>query len=121
MKRKGSIIVSNISAVANEQGKKSDCRNSDEVSEVVNSHNAAIQYCYQRELKRNPDLKGKLVVRFVINPSGKVKDVKIISSTINNPRVERCVVNRIRRWDDFGAIDPAKGDATFRQVYTFGY
>ena len=121
VKRKGSIVVSNISAVADERGVKSDSRNSDDVSEIVNSHNAAIQYCYQRELKRNPTLKGKLVVRFTIAPNGKVKKVDIVSSTINNPRVERCVVNRILRWDDFGAIDPAKGDAVFRQVYTFGY
>ena len=119
--RKGSIVVSSISAVENEDGLRSDSRNSDDVSEVVNSHNNAIQYCYQRELKRNPSLKGKLVVRFLIKPNGKVSEVTMISSTLNNPRVERCVVNRIKRWDDFKAIDPLKGDAVFRQVYTFGY
>lgn len=121
VKRKASIVVSEISSVANEEGIKSDGRNSDEVSEVVNKHNDAIQYCYQRELKRNPSLKGKLVVRFTIAPNGKVKEVTLISSTLNNSWVDRCVINRIHRWDDFGAIDPVKGDAVFRQVYTFGY
>ena len=84
-------------------------------------NNSAIQYCYQRELKRDPNLKGKIVVRFTIDISGKVRIVNIISSTLNNARVERCVVSRIQRWDDFGAIDASKGSESFRQVYTFGY
>lgn len=121
IKRQGNIVVEEVSSMADESGVKSESRNADAVSEVINSHNSSIQYCYQREIKQNPDLKGKLVIRFTITPEGKVKDVKILSSTLDNPRIEQCVVSRIARWDDFGAIDPSKGDATFRQVYTFGY
>ncbi len=121
VKRQGNLVVEKVSSIADERGIKSESRDPDKVSEVVNRHNSSIQYCYQRELKQNPDLKGKLVVRFTITPEGKVGDVKLISSTLNIPRIERCVVSRIRRWDDFGQIDPSKGDATFRQVYTFGY
>lgn len=121
MKRTGNIVLEDVSEVADERGIKSESRHSDEVSEVVNRHNSSIQYCYQRELKQNPDLKGKLVVRFTISPDGTVKDVKIVSSTLNSSSIERCVISRIKRWDDFGAVDASKGDATFRQVYTFGY
>jgi len=121
IQRSHQIVLEQVSEVADERGVKTQSRDADQVSEVVNRHNASIQYCYQRELKQNPDLKGKLVVRFTIDPSGSVKDVKVISSTLNSPSIERCVISRIKRWDDFGAIDPAKGDATFRQVYTFGY
>ncbi len=121
VKRKGTIVVSKVSAIEGSDGVKAESRNPDDVSAIVNKHNSAIQYCYQRELKRNPNLKGKLVVRFTIAPSGKVKIVNIISSTLNNARVERCILERIKRWDDFGVIDPAKGNAVFRQVYTFGY
>jgi len=119
--RKGNIVVEQVSRIADERGIKSESRDSDKVSEVINRHNSSIQYCYRRELKQNPDLKGKLVIRFTVTPAGTVKDVKLISSTLNNPRIERCVIMRIKRWDDFGQIDPARGDATFRQVYTFGY
>lgn len=121
IQRTGNIVVEQVSEIADERGIKSESRNSDKVSEVINRHNSSIQYCYQRELKQNPDLKGKLVVRFTITPEGKVGDVKVISSTLNSPSIERCVISRIKRWDDFGAIDPSKGEATFRQVYTFGY
>lgn len=96
-------------------------RDQDAVSVVVQSHNAAIQFCYQRTLKRNPNLKGKIVVRFTIAPQGSVSQATILSSTLNNSSVESCIVSRIQRWNDFGAIDPSKGDTTIRQVYTFGY
>ena len=104
-----------------EDGKATGSRDRDAVAAVVTRHNSAIQFCYQKEVRRNPNLKGKLVVRFVITPQGSIASVNIISSTLNNPAVESCIVERIMRWDDFGAIDPAKGNTTFRQVYTFGY
>ena len=99
----------------------SGARDLNQVSAVVNNHSAAIQYCYERELKRHPGLKGKCAIRFTITPEGKVVNPTILSSTLNSESVERCVLSRISRWDDFGSIDPSFGNATFRQVYTFGF
>lgn len=91
------------------------------VSEVVFSHNSAIQYCFERELQSNPDLRGKIVIRFTITPAGTVINPEIISSTLNSKHVERCILSRVSLWNDFGAIDAELGNAVFRQVYTFGY
>ncbi len=88
---------------------------------VVSSHNAAIQYCYQRELKRNSELKGEIRVRIVVSPRGSVDSVNVLSSTIKNPVVEDCVTGRIKRWNDFGASDPLKGKVAIKQTYVFGY
>jgi len=121
LKRSGDLIVSSASPVEGGPGAKAGSRDPDAVSAIVNKHNSAIQYCYQRALRRNPDLKGKLVVRFTITPEGRVKNVEVVSTTLTDKSVIDCVVSRIRRWSDFGAIDPSKGDATFRQVYAFGY
>ena len=96
-------------------------RDANAVRSVVEAHSPAIEYCYNRELKRNPDLKGKIVVKFTITPAGKVINPKIILSTLNSESVERCILSRISRWDDFGKIDPSLGNATYRQVYTFGF
>jgi len=104
-----------------EDGKATGSRDRDAVAAVVARHTSSIQFCYQREIKRNPNLRGKLVVRFVITPQGTIESVAVIASTLNNPTIESCIVERIKRWDDFGAIDPSKGNTTFRQVYTFGY
>ena len=100
---------------------KSGGRSAESVLAVINSHKAAIEYCYQRALRTNPNLKGKISVRFVIHPDGSVGKVSVVESTLNNSGVERCIVSKIRRWRDFGPVDPSKGDAIFRQDYIFGY
>ncbi len=96
-------------------------RDINNVSSIVYAHSAAIQYCYERELDRRPNLKGKVAIRFTIRPNGRVVDPEIISSTLDSKSVERCILSRVSRWDDFGSIDPELGDASFRQVYTFGF
>ncbi|MDZ7289718.1 MAG: TonB family protein [candidate division KSB1 bacterium] len=123
VQRSGGLEVGNDEPLIEEtaDGKAIGSRDREAVAAIVAKHTSAIQYCYQRELKRNPNLKGKLVVRFVITPQGTVASVTIVSSTLGNSTVENCIVERIKRWDDFGAIDPSKGNTTFRQVYTFGY
>ena len=113
-------MVISDSKVEAESGKSAG-RDPESVMAVVNSHRSAIEYCYQRALRKNPNLKGKISVRFIISPSGSVKDVKILASTLNDPSVERCIISKIKSWRDFGPIDPAKGDAVFRQDYIFGY
>ncbi len=104
-----------------DEGGGSGGRSQDAVAAIVARHTAAIQSCYQSEVRRTPELKGKIVVRFVITPQGTVESATVVSSTLNNPRVEKCVISRILRWDDFGAVAPDKGTTTIRQVYTFGY
>lgn len=90
------------------------------ISKVVSSHKKAIQDCYKQVLKNQPNLKGRMEVRFDIDPSGKVVSAEITSSTINHPKIERCVLNRIRRWNDFGPCDPKLGTMTFKIPYNFG-
>ncbi len=96
-------------------------RNADDIQAVVVKHNKSVQYCYDRQLRRNPDLKGKIVVRFTISPQGSVTKVEVVSSTVKNRQVERCVVNRIRKWNDFGEVEASVGNTVIRQTYAFGY
>ncbi len=100
---------------------KTGSRDINHVNAVILSHNASIQYCYERQRKERPGLKGKLVVRFTIAPIGKVIDAQIISSTLNDIAVEQCILSRIWRWDDFGVVDAGIGNTTVRQTYSFGY
>jgi len=120
LSRSGELIVEAPSEIGG-VGRKSIYRSPDAIHEVLLSHVPAVRYCYERELKRNPELKGKIVVKITVAPDGSVNEAEIVSSTMNNERVERCILARIRLWKDFQAIDPKEGDVTFRQVYTFGY
>jgi len=100
--------------------KKGMVRNADHVTRVVNSHNRAIQDCFKQVLKNDPGLKGKVVVRFSVTPYGQVSSVSIVSSTIDDADMLRCIVSRISRWSDFGECDPSIGEMSYRQTYVFG-
>jgi len=58
----------------------------------------AMQGCYERELKRNPSLKGKIVVRFSILPSGRSGEIDFEQNTLGDEAVTSCVRSVIRGW-----------------------
>ncbi|MHB8877849.1 MAG: TonB family protein [Myxococcaceae bacterium] len=68
------------------------------LARYVKQRKSAIQNCYERELKRNPSLRGKVVVRFSITPSGRASDIEIEENTLGNDAVASCVRTVIRTW-----------------------
>ena len=48
-------------------------------------------------LATDPNLKGKVVVRFVIDATGKVTAASIASSTVSSPKLEACLLKTIKR------------------------
>lgn len=67
------------------------------IDAVIKRHMNQIRYCYQRELTKNPGLKGKLVIKFVIAKDGSVSSANTKSSSLNNASAENCVVSRFLR------------------------
>ena len=65
------------------------------ISGVVQRRLGAIKSCYERELKGNPALAGKIVLQFTIQESGRVGDVKIVSDSTGEPNVAKCMVTQI--------------------------
>jgi hypothetical protein len=50
------------------------------VERTINASSAKMQACYGLGLAKNPNLAGKIVVRFVIGPKGRVTDVMAVSA-----------------------------------------
>ena len=103
-------------------------RDRDRIREIVLAHSPAIQDCYRRQLKGNAALKGKVSVRFTVNPLGHIREVEIVKSEmavdgvpVPLQQMEECILAKIRKWRDFGQVDDSQGDVTFRQTYNFGY
>ncbi len=117
--RKGSIKMALDAARVSGKGSKAANRGSDELSRVINSHNDAIEYCYKKESKLNPNLKGDIQVEFTIGYNGRVKAVRIVRSSMRSKNVESCISGRIRGWR-FKPIDKSEGDVKVRQKYIFG-
>ncbi len=113
------VPMSESSRAATAQA-RAKSRSAQDVMRVVQSHTRALQDCYKQELRHAPNISGKVTVRFVVDPDGNVKEVSLVSSTLNSPRMEECIINRIKRWRDFPPCDPSVGDKTYRQSFSFG-
>ena len=67
-----------------------------QIRRVILRQKGAYQHCYEQELQRHRGLKGKVELYININGQGKVSLARVDSSSINNARVERCILRRIR-------------------------
>lgn len=65
---------------------------------VVNRNIARIRFCYDTQLRRNPNLTGKLIVSFEIKGSGRVSDVEIKSRKFKGTYLDTCVTSAIKTW-----------------------
>lgn len=57
---------------------------------------------YNRARRNNPNLKGKIILEITIAPSGKVTNIKIVSSELNDSKLESGLLKRIKGFN-FGA------------------
>ncbi len=71
---------------------------SDAIAKVVRSRMRMVQDCYERELKRDPSLAGKIEIEFTIDDEGRVVDAVISSNKMGSDAVGECIVSRLRRW-----------------------
>lgn len=87
-------------------------RSREEIELVFDKNKGAIFALYNRALRRNPSLEGKLVLRLTIDPNGVVSFCEIISSELGDEELERKLVQRVKlfRFDakDVEAITTTK-------------
>ena len=72
-------------------------RNEQSVMSVVNSRMGRITWLYEKYLKRQPGLAGKVTIEFTIAANGFVTSVKILESTVDHPKLENDLVGLVRR------------------------
>jgi hypothetical protein len=68
------------------------------ITAVIRRNMNQVRYCYQRELTKDPDLAGRVMVKFVIARDGTVSSATTVSSTMNNAAVESCINQRFMRF-----------------------
>ena len=69
-----------------------------QIQRVIRLHENEIRHCYNVALLKDKKLTGKVTTTFLINPDGTVDKALIAESTLNNPEVEQCIVDRIEKW-----------------------
>ena len=70
-------------------------RSREEIELVFDKNKGAIFALYNRALRMDPSLEGKLVLRLTIAPSGEVTACEVVSSELGDPDLERKLVQRV--------------------------
>ena len=73
-----------------------NARTLEELTLVFDKYKGALQNIYQRALRKDPTLQGKVVFEITINSAGKVIKCRIISSELNSKSLERRLVSRVK-------------------------
>jgi outer membrane biosynthesis protein TonB len=84
------------------------------VSKEVRARIGAIKGCYERALKRNPNLSGKVKVRWTITAAGTVSAVEIEEDSLGDGEVSSCIKGLVSRWRF-----PAPSGGSVDVVYPF--
>ena len=81
----------------------------EQIDRVVRANQAAIKYCFEVEMQRQPKLEGAVHMNWRIDMTGRVSVVKVAKTTLSNARVEGCMSRQIKRWvfpkPDGGEVD----------------
>jgi outer membrane biosynthesis protein TonB len=77
-------------------------RTDEEIQIVFDRYKASLYRLYNRELRRDPTLQGKMILRLTIEPDGSVSFCQLQSTDMNAPDLSAQVVYRVKTFD-FGA------------------
>ena len=77
-------------------------RTDEEIQIVFDRYKAALYRLYNRELRKDPTLRGQIVLRLTIEPDGSVSFCQLQTSDMDAPALADQVVSRVQTFD-FGA------------------
>lgn len=80
----------------NSDGAGGAARSEEEIRKIMEQHKGAIYSIYNRALRQNPALQGKMVVKIVIDPSGRIVEASMVSSELGDSALEGRILQRIK-------------------------
>jgi len=92
-------------------------RTDEEIQIVFDRYKAALYRIYNRELRKNPTLQGKLVLKLTIETNGKVSACSLESSDMDAPGLEKKIVARVKKFN-FG---PKEGVPAITILYPIDF
>ena len=83
-------------------------RSREEIERVFDANKGRIYTLYNRALRENPALQGKVVLKLTIAPDGRVTFCEVVSSELNDPELERGLVQRVLQFqfEARGDVEP---------------
>ena len=92
-------------------------RTDEEIQIVFDRYKSALYRIYNRQLRSNPTLQGKMVLRLTIEPDGAVSACKVESSDMDSPTLESQIVGRVLKFN-FG---PKEGVPAITILYPIDF
>ncbi|MER2559764.1 MAG: AgmX/PglI C-terminal domain-containing protein [Myxococcaceae bacterium] len=71
---------------------------SEALTNWMRGRRGAIVSCYERELKRDHSLSGRLVLKFVVSTRGRVTDLDLTEGSMQNAAVRECISSLAKNW-----------------------
>ena len=98
--RKSSNVSSNIATGATNIPRRTSggqsARAIEELNYIFDKYKGALQNIYQRALRKDPSLQGKVIFELTINAAGKVTRCKIVSSELGLKSLERRLISKVK-------------------------
>jgi len=79
-------------------------RTDEEIQIVFDRYKALLYRIYNKELRKNPTLKGKMLIRLTIEPSGEVSMCSVESTDLDSPELVAQIIERVKKFN-FGPKD----------------
>jgi TonB family protein len=93
-------------------------RSREEIERVFDANKGRIFTLYNRALRENPALQGKVVLRLTIAPDGRVTFCEVVSSELGDAELERALVQRVLQFQ-FEARDDVEAITTTKPIDFF--
>ena len=77
------------------------------VAAVFGRRKGAITACYEKELRRNQNIKGRITLRFTIGTSGRITSIAATQNTTGDEGIASCIISKVQGWK----FDPPSGGA----------
>jgi len=78
------------------------------LEKVIKQQIPSIEGCYQKALEKKARLQGEVTLRLIIDSKGRVAKVSLVSSRLNDKRLENCMMKKIKEWN----FPKSEGDVT---------
>jgi outer membrane biosynthesis protein TonB len=96
LKSTGKVELRNVDKIEGE-AKGDASRSMKALNSVLRKYQPRLRRVYEKYLKRNPDLSGKIIIKFTIEADGSVSNIVVIKSDFNNKSLEKDLARRIKR------------------------
>lgn len=66
------------------------------IQKIIKQQIPSIELCYQKALEKKPNIQGGITLQMVIDSSGRVAMVSLVSSKLNDKNLEQCIIQKIK-------------------------